>query len=120
MALFSMNSFRRYVAKVSVSMPKEQARFYEMAKTFSRKSFMAMSGLSKVLQKREGIVLAYPLLIISGEKDIELSKKSSKEWHDSEPKSQYHLIENAGHCANMDNSEKFNELLLAFIRQNRK
>jgi pimeloyl-ACP methyl ester carboxylesterase len=116
-ALFSMNSFRRYVAKISVSEIEEQAKFYEMSKNFTRKSFLAMSGLDKVLQKRDDIVLSYPILIMSGDKDIELAKKSSIKWHERELKSKYILIENAGHCANMDNSVIFNELLLNFIKQ---
>lgn len=116
-ALFSMNAFRRYVAKVSVANPEDQVRFYEMTKMFTRKSFMIMSGLGNVLKKRDNIKLTYPLLIMSGEKDIELAKKASKNWHNSEPKSKYYLIENAGHCANMDNSNKFNELLMNFIKQ---
>ncbi len=116
-ALFSMNSFRRYVAKVSVCKEEEQVRFYEMAKFFTRKSFLAMSGLDKVLKKREGITINYPILIMLGENDIELAKKASVKWHEYEPKSKYYLIENAGHCANMDNSNKFNELLMGFIQQ---
>ncbi|NTW45352.1 MAG: alpha/beta hydrolase, partial [Anaerolineaceae bacterium] len=63
-ALFSMDSFRRYVANVSVAKPEEQVHFYEMSKMFTRKSFLIMSGLGKVLQKRAHIVSHYPLLII--------------------------------------------------------
>jgi len=116
-ALFSMDSFRRYVANVSVAKPEEQVHFYEMSKMFTRKSFLIMSGLGKVLQKRAGIVSHYPLLIISGEKDIELAKKSSKKWHESEPESKYYLIKNSGHCANMDNPDVFNEIVMDFIKQ---
>jgi len=114
-AIFSMNSFRRHVAGVSVANTEEQVRFYEMAAKFTRKSFLTMAGLDKVLQKRDGLTLSYPILIMTGDKDIELSKKSSIKWHESEPKSKYILIENAGHCANMDNSDRFNELLMDFI-----
>lgn len=115
-ALFSMNSFRKYVAKVSVSNLEEQANFYEMSQKFSRKSFLALSGLGKVLQKRDNIITKYPVLIMSGENDIELSKKASIQWHKREPDSKYILIENAGHCANMDNSARFNELLMDFLK----
>ena len=76
-----------------------------------------MSGLGKVLQKRDSIVSHYPLLIISGEKDIELAKRSSKKWHEYEPESKYSLIENSGHCANMDTPEVFNVLVMDFIKQ---
>ncbi|MBK7711345.1 MAG: hypothetical protein IPJ37_10630 [Bacteroidales bacterium] len=112
-----MNSFRRYVASVSVSDTGEQVRFYEMSKMFTRKSFMIMSGLSNVLQKRDGVKLSFPLLIMSGENDIELAKNQAKGRQDSQSNSKYYLIENAGHCANMDNSDRFNEILMDFIKQ---
>ena len=114
-ALFSMNSFRSYVSKNVVSKLQEQARFYEMASLFKRKSFTVMSGLANVLQERENIELNYPLLILSGEKDIELAQRMGKRWHDSEPTSKYHLIGNAGHCANMDNPDEFNKTVKEFI-----
>jgi len=56
-------------------------------------------------------------LILSGEKDIELSKKSSKKWHDSILNSNYYLIENAGHCANMDYAARFNEVVMNFLKK---
>ena len=118
-AIFSMNSFRRYVSSVTVSKPAEQARFYNMASLFTRKSFIAMSGLSNVMQERKNIELKYPLLILSGEKDIELVQRLGKRWHDSEPTSKYHLIRDAGHCANMDNPDEFNSTLMAFIKANK-
>jgi 3-oxoadipate enol-lactonase len=55
-ALFSMQAFRRHVASVSVFHPAEQIRFYEMARHFTRKSFLVMSGLSEVLKQRENIM----------------------------------------------------------------
>ena len=116
-ALFSMNAFRRYVASVSLNNSLEQARFYEMASLFTRKSFMVMSGLSNIIKPRENIKREYPLLIISGDKDIGLAKRMSKKWHDTELTSKYYLIKGAGHCANMDKPDEFNNLVADFIKQ---
>ena len=118
-ALLSMNSFRWYVAKVSVIKSEEQARIYEMAKMFTRKSFLAMSGLGNVVKHREGVVQNYPLLILSGDKDIELSIRMSKKWHHENPSSEFYMIENAGHCANMDDADEFNRVVGEFIQNNR-
>jgi len=118
-AIFSMNSFRRYVSSVTVSKPAEQARFYNMVSLFTRKSFIAMSGLGNVMQERKNIESNYPLLILSGEKDIELVQRLGKRWHDSEPTSKYHIIRDAGHCANMDNPDEFNSTLMTFIKGNK-
>lgn len=114
-ALFSMNAFRRYVSSASVCQPLEQARYYEMATHFTRKSFSCMSGLGKVLQQRNNIIRNHPLLILSGDKDLELSRKLSKMWHERDATSEFHVIENAGHCANMDNAEAFNNLVMRFV-----
>lgn len=118
-AIYSMKSFKRYVASSTVSKPEEQARFYNMAGLFTRKSFTAMSGLGNVLKERKNVELNYPLLILSGEKDIELVQRMGKKWHDSEPTSKYQLICDAGHCANMDNPDEFNSTLRAFISGNK-
>lgn len=116
-AIFSMNSFRRYVSTFSVSRPEEQARIYEMASLFTRKSFMVMSGLGNVLRHRDNIIRNYPLMILCGDKDLELAKRVSKKWHETEPTSKYFLIEDAGHCANMDNAEEFNRILIEFLKE---
>lgn len=118
-ALISMNSFRRYVARVSVNRPEEQARIYEMAKLFTRKSFLAMSGLGNIVKHRKGIVSNYPLLIMSGDKDIALAIRMSKKWHEENRSSQFHMIENAGHCANMDDAGGFNRVVMGFINRHK-
>jgi 3-oxoadipate enol-lactonase len=116
-AIISMNSFRRYVASVSVSRREEQDRFYEMALLFTRKSFMVMAGLGNVIKLRENITRDYPLLILCGDKDIDLAQRMSKKWHDSDSDSEFHLLSESGHCANMDNAEEFNKLVMDFIKQ---
>ncbi len=77
-----------------------------------------MSGLGNVMKERKNIESNYPLLILSGEKDIELVQRLSKRWYNSEPTSKYHLIRDAGHCGNMDNPDEFNSTLMEFIRGN--
>lgn len=116
-AIFSMNSFRKHVAYVTVSHPEERERFYEMARLFKRKSFMIMSGLGNFLKVRANIKCNYPFMIMVGDNDFELAKKTSLNWHKSEPTSMYFLINGAGHCANMDNSDDFNRCVFDFIKQ---
>jgi pimeloyl-ACP methyl ester carboxylesterase len=113
--IFSMDAFRRYTASVCAFEPAGQARFYESAKGFTRKSFRIMSGLNNIIKNRENIHPNYPLLILTGEKDLNLASKYANKWHEEEPESQLFTIEKAGHCANMDNSAKFNETVMEFI-----
>ena len=117
--LFSMNAFRRYVAKKAVNKPDQQALFYEIAKNYSRKSFSVMSGLGKIIQPRVIPKRNYPLLIMTGEFDLDLSKRQSKQWYLEDKESIFQLLENAGHCANMDQPELFNEKLMIFLKSSR-
>jgi 3-oxoadipate enol-lactonase len=116
LALLSMRLFRKHVATVSVSRADEQIRLYEMAKAFTRRSFIIMKGLENIVEQRRNVKRDYPLLILCGDEDLELAKNVSKKWHESEPASNYVLIAEAGHCANMDCSVVFNKLVIDFIK----
>ncbi len=114
-AIFSMNSFRRYVANAVVNNAEDQARFYCMTGLFTRKSFTVMPGLKNILKLRKNSYVHYPLLLLCGENDLELVKDVCKKWNKRVSKSKYYIIKNAGHCANMDNPEVFNKIVMNFI-----
>lgn len=116
-AVFSMKLFRKKTSQQICKSEKGQALFYETTSHYERKSFMVMQGLQNVIKDRMNIKPQYPILILIGEFDIDLSKKIAKEWHDEINNSKYFMIENAGHCANIDNPNKFNELVSDFIKQ---
>jgi len=115
-AVFSMKSFRKKTAEITCKTEKAQALFYETASHYERKSFMVMQGLQNVIKNRENINHQYPTLILTGEFDIDLAKKMAKEWHSYIDNSEYFMIENAGHCANIDNPLEFNDLVEKFIQ----
>jgi len=115
-ALFSMNSFHKYVASITVLNEDSKAEVYKIAKGFSRKSFLYMQGVKNIIAYRKNAKITCPLNIITGQKDIDLTHRMSKLFHESIPQSQFHIIENAGHCANMDNAEEFNRVLAYFLR----
>ena len=54
-------------------------------------------------------------MILAGEFDIDLAKIMAKAWHSEVDNSEYCIIENAGHCANLDMPIEFNELVEKFI-----
>ena len=115
--IFSMDSFRQYAGSVSAVNKEEQLIFFESAKGFSRKSFAIMSGLNRLVKDRPNPIRTYPLLILTGEEDNDLAKQMAKAWHTAEPDSKYYSIEQAGHCANMDNSEAFNNIVYNIIKR---
>ncbi|MDD2285697.1 MAG: alpha/beta hydrolase [Paludibacter sp.] len=116
-AIFSMKSFRKKTAEITCNTEKGQALFCETASQYERKSFIVMQGLQNVIKDRENINLQYPTLILTGEFDIDLAKKMAKEWHAEIDNSEYFMIENAGHCANIDKPLEFNELVKIFIQK---
>ncbi|RLD84921.1 MAG: alpha/beta hydrolase [Bacteroidetes bacterium] len=117
-AVFSMKSFRKKTAEITCKTEKGQALFYETASHYERKSFMVMQGLQNVIKDRNIINTQYPTLILTGEYDIELAKKMAKEWHSGIDNSKYLVIENAGHCANIDKPLEFNKIVMEFIEGN--
>lgn len=114
-ALFSIDSFHKYIAKVSVSNADSQELVYKMAKAFKRKSFKYLPGLGNVLKERANVTLACPTLILVGENDLDLAKEAAKQLHENTPNSRFKTIANAGHCANLDMSDNFNIILKNFI-----
>ncbi len=114
-AAFSMKSFRKKTAEITCITKKGQAFFYETSSFYERKSFRVMQGLQNVIKDRMNIKPKYPTLIVTAEFDIELAKKLAKEWHTNSENSEYYIIKNAGHCANLDNPLEFNSLVKEFI-----
>lgn len=117
-AVFSMKSFRKKTAEITCKSKKGQALFYKTASHYEIKSFMVMQGLKNVIKDRKDIKTEYPTLILTGEFDIELAKKMAKEWHTNLDNSEYFIIKNAGHCANIDNPLVFNKVVKEFIDRN--
>lgn len=78
-----------------------------------------MPGMSKIVQYQDYTPHHYPLLIMVGDQDTELAKEISGQWHDDDPQSLFLTIENAGHCANMDNAEMFNSIYYEFVNGSR-
>jgi len=112
-----MKAFRKMTAENICKSKKGQALFYKTTSYYERKSFIAMQGLQNVIRDRKNIKPKYPILILIGEFDIELSKKISKGWHNDIKSSKYLMIKNAGHCANIDNPYQFNEVVNNFMKQ---
>ena len=113
-----MKAFRKRTAERICKSEKGQVLFYETTGHYERKSFMVMQGLQNVIKDRKNIKPKYPTLMLIGEFDIELSKKMAKEWHSEIEDSEYIMIKDAGHCANIDKPLEFNEILIDFINRN--
>jgi 3-oxoadipate enol-lactonase len=60
----------------------------------------------------------HPLLITYGNKDLAFIRNKSLKWHKETPGSQLQEIKHANHIANQDNPEAFNNVLIAFLKEN--
>jgi pimeloyl-ACP methyl ester carboxylesterase len=117
-AILSMDSFRKKAAEITCKSQQGQALFYKSASLYDRKSFMVMAGLENLIKDRKLIEPSYPILILTGEYDIDLAIKMSKEWQSEIGNAMYYMIKNAGHCANIDNPMEFNKVVKDFIDTN--
>lgn len=114
--LFSMNSFRKYIGSVAGINEDTRKQAFESAQAITRKSLSVMPGMSNIVHYKEYTPHHYPLLIMVGDQDTALAKEISKDWHEYDPQSLFITIEDAGHCANMDNAEIFNSIYYDFIK----
>lgn len=57
-----------------------------------------------------------PFLLLVGEQDgTGTIRKGAETWAAEEPECEFHWLKDAGHCANQDQPEEFNRLLLDFL-----
>lgn len=117
-ALFSMKSFRKKTAEITCKSEKGQALFYLTTVNYRRSSFPIMQGLKNVVKNRDNCDLKMPTLILAAEFDVELAKKMAIDWHSGSSNSEYYMINDAGHCANLDQPKEFNRLVRDFLDRN--
>lgn len=113
-AIFSIPSFSKSNAEISTYTKKAQIEFIEMNKKFKRSSFRYMTSLEKIMNCNDNLP-SYPLLIMVGEFDSDSALMLASKWHLERLTSKIIIINDAGHCANMDNPVSFNKALFDFI-----
>ena len=114
-ALFSIKLFSKSNSEITAYTEQAQKKFYQMNILFKRRSFTYMTSLSKIMNQNQS-EHKFPLLIMYGEYDNELAITLAKDWSSNSQGSKLIPIEDAGHCANMDNPKKFNQVLLNFLQ----
>lgn len=113
-ALFSTTWFAKANKAISAYTPEAQEEFYAMNLRFPRKSFKYLAGLNGMVNKHVTGERGYPLLIGCGEFDVPMELEALKRWKESEPDCAMVVLSGAGHCANMDVPQEFNETLERF------
>ncbi|HYH75098.1 MAG TPA: alpha/beta hydrolase [Candidatus Saccharimonadales bacterium] len=100
---------------------KKDVQQYAMqtVKNISKKDFLSIwEGVTNVLSYEgiAGMHITVPLLITYGDTDTTGTvRKNNQRWKAYEPAAELAVIPNAGHNANQDNPQFFNELVTAFL-----
>jgi pimeloyl-ACP methyl ester carboxylesterase len=113
--IFNMNGFRKYIAKRSTYQPQTYQKFLKSTQAFTRKSIVYLQGMGKLFEDSSDPV-PYPLLLVYGDHDLPIALEHGKEWVQQEPKAEIKIINEAGHCANMEQPQKFNQVYLQFLK----
>lgn len=112
--LFNMDGFRKYIAGASSYREVGYERMLAASQAVERKALMYMQGMGKLFSDREEPV-PYPLLIVYGDHEQEIALEHGKTWAPLEPTARLEIIENAGHCANIEQPQAFNALYRDFL-----
>lgn len=113
-AVFSIKWFAKANKKISAYTSKAQDDFLDMNMLFPRKSFKFLTTLNNMVNKHKTEKRNYPLLIGCGSFDIPMELEAIRQWKINEPNCRVVIFENAGHCANMDVPQEFNETIEDF------
>ena len=113
-------NLRKQVAKNTAVTPEARDYAYEAMRQLTKKDFMKVwHAVTGLLHHEPEYRIEHPLLITHGDSDgVGNIKKISPKWAERDPNSRYVVIPTAGHNANQDNPEFFNEVLLDFLDVN--
>lgn len=82
---------------------------------FRRSSFAATSGMNRLFVPRDTPV-SYPLHLLCGELDLPIVREAAASLHKLEAGSRLTMLQEAGHCANLDEPLAFNAAVQDFLR----
>jgi 3-oxoadipate enol-lactonase len=75
-----------------------------------------MDGVDRCIHPEPGYHTPGPTLLIVGQRDRTGNiRKAMAAWAQREPGDEYHVIDGAGHCANLDRPEQVNTLITGFL-----
>ena len=115
-ALFSIKWFAKSNKKISAYTVDAQSEFYDLNIKFKKSSFRYLAGLQKLVNKYPKQPRPFRLLVGCGQYDIPMEIEIVNEWAARENCEKI-ILQDAGHCANMDAPNKFNSCLEEFLQK---
>lgn len=96
---------------------KSASKIYqELVKEFNPKSFLILNQIPRLRGTPPKKKRQYPILIGVGEFEDEGIIYANQFWHNSEPESQYIIMNDSKTLVNLDQPETFNQTVLNFIK----
>lgn len=114
--LYPFGALKRQSAQVSSDKPEIRKYLRDVFDQLSRSEFVALSSeMASFLHAEPDYRLPLPLLIGVGEHDATGNIRAAAPIWAERDGAKLEIIPNAGHCANLDNPEAVNALLLDFL-----
>lgn len=124
MPLFKLWPYRhltKVVARNTAVTPAVQSYALEASRQISRQDFLTIwQAVTMAIDEkgRPDWRIDVPLLLMHGEHDrTGTIKRDMPLWAETEPDAAFHIIPDAGHNANQDNTAVTNQLIRAFLQQ---
>lgn len=120
LAFYSAKSLRETAAKGSAVTQKARDDLLRMMTPLTKDEVVLIfSEITRGLHYEPGYTIGCPILIAHGaHDDLGNIKKVAAPWAARDHAPPPAVIENAGHCANMDNPEAFNRVMMDFLAAN--
>jgi pimeloyl-ACP methyl ester carboxylesterase len=119
--MFPYERFKRLIAHSNGRQPATQEYMLRTVNQLSRPEFLRIwKAVTLGIDARglPGHHIRVPLLIAHGDQDTQGTiRRDAPKWAAYEPQTEYVVIPDAGHIANMDNADFTNEMLRAFLRR---
>ena len=117
--LYPREMLLRQSARAASVKPEAQAYLYKaMGRLTKPELAIVLQATAACLRPDLNYRIPRPFMLVCGEHDTTGAiKQQAPRWAAQEPNGRYVAIPGAGHCANQDNPEVFNRLLLEFLRE---
>lgn len=114
--LYSWQGLKKAMAKTSTATDAAREQLVRMFDEMNKQEFLvSWQGFTTCLHEAD-LQFDAPLLVVAGEEDSRGTiKQHLPDWQQHYPGCQLQTIAGAGHVANLDQVDEFNQLLLDFI-----
>lgn len=111
---------RKLIAENTAVTPEVQQYAAKATRRLSKQEFVTVwKAVATCLHEETDYRIQQPFLLTHGEYDeTGIIAKTAPDWAAREPNCRYEVIPEAGHNANQDNPEIFNQALLRFLHEN--